>query len=103
MAEDETSVSGSVSGGGNTLRNVLLALAALYVCGSVYFFADSHWRMEKLEQRATQAETNSVDLAKRLDAANSELRAETRALGAEVGLTQKQLSTRAAALQSQQN
>ncbi|HMK29944.1 MAG TPA: hypothetical protein VK473_09700 [Terriglobales bacterium] len=86
----------------HTLRNVLLGLAAIYVLASLYFILDLRGRMGKLEQaQKTAAEENAAQMAtigKRLGLAETS----TSALASKLGMTQKELSARTAALQKEQ-
>lgn len=88
--------------GGNGLRNVLLAIAVIYVVVSLYVMFDTRGRLEKLEQRATHSEAAEAELVNKIASARSEAKSETGALASELGVTQKQITERAAALQRQQ-
>jgi septal ring factor EnvC (AmiA/AmiB activator) len=86
----------------HTLRYVLLAIAAIYVVASLYFLVDMHGRVGKLEQaQKAAAEENAAQLAtlnKRVGTAESS----ATALASKLGMTQKELSARTAALQREQ-
>ena len=86
------------SGGGSLLRNVLLAVAGLYVLGSLYFMFDTHGRMAGMEAKQEAAAGEAVKQAK----LNDRLLAATEALGAKLGMTEKELAARTSELQRQQ-
>ncbi len=100
--EVEPVASDGAPSGGNGLRNVLLAIAVIYVVISLYVMFDMRGRVEKLEQRATHAEAAEAELVSKISGARSESKSETGALAAELGVTQKQITARAATLQRQQ-
>ncbi len=86
------------SGGGDLMRNVLLAIAGLYVLGSLYAMFDMHGRISRTEARQEAAAAEAVKQAK----VNDRLLATTEALGAKLGMTEKDLAARTAELQRQQ-
>ncbi len=85
-----------------TLRNVVLGVAAVYVAASLWFMVDMRGRLEKLEGRQSASEVASADMGKRLTGTQAELKSETSALAGRLGMTQKQLASRAATLQREQ-
>ena len=86
------------SEGGTLLRNVLLAIAGLYVLGSLYAMFGLYGRVAKLETKQVAAEAESAKQAK----LNDRLVATTEALGDKLGMTEKDLAARTAELQRQQ-
>ncbi|MGI9101791.1 MAG: hypothetical protein ACR2IF_05030 [Terriglobales bacterium] len=89
-------------GQGHTLRNVLLGIAIVYVIASLYFIFDMRGRVDKLEGQQKTATAENAQLLKRLGIAESSLKAETTVLAEKVGMTQKEIAQRSAALQRQQ-
>ncbi|MFB3917960.1 MAG: hypothetical protein ACE14M_14620 [Terriglobales bacterium] len=86
---------GSYSGGGsNTIRNILLAVAAVYVIASLFFIFQTRSRLASLE-KAQQAAI--ADLTKRLEHTDTNLKTSTEALGARLGMTEQDLQARMAA------
>jgi hypothetical protein len=77
---------------------ILLALALLYVAGSLYAIFDYRGRLEKLEKSQTAGNAQMAALQKRV--ANAETSAE--AIASEVGVTKRQLAERTSELRSQQ-
>ncbi len=80
------------------MRNVLLAIAGLYVLGSLYAMFDMHGRLSRMEAKQEAAAAEAVKQAK----VNDRLLATTDALGGKLGMTQKELAARTAELQRQQ-
>lgn len=98
MPEEEGMIEASPSGSGNMMRNVLLAIAGLYVLGSLYAMFDMYGRMSKMEAKQQSAET----LAAEQEKTNRHLEATTGALAGRLGMTEKDLTARTAELQRQQ-
>ena len=86
------------SEGGSMMRNVLLAVAALYVLGSLYAMFNMYGRMSRMEAKQEAA---AAEAAKQTHL-NERMLAATEALGEKVGMTQKELAARTAELQRQQ-
>ena len=87
------------------LRNVLLGIAIVYVIASLYFIVDSRSRIDKLEAAQTAAKAENAQLLKRLGITEASLKAASQAeqvLAEKVGMTQKDIASRSAALQRQQ-
>jgi hypothetical protein len=87
---------------GSTLRNVLLAVAAVYVIVSLYLMFDMHGRVAKVESMQATAAVNYDKLARRVTEDEANARASERALAKQVGMTEEQLARRTADLQRQQ-
>ena len=92
--------------GGRTMQYILIAIAIVYVAVSGYLIADMYGRVGKLEARATAAEAESVELqkevGKRISGTIAEMHSTTDALAGKVGMTKKELESRAAALKKEQ-
>lgn len=85
---------------GNPLvRNLLLAIAGVYIVLSLFFSYRLNERIVALEASQKTAE---VQLEKKLAATQSDFEAANDSLNEKVGMTQKDLATRAAELQRQQ-
>ena len=82
----------------NVGKWVLIALAAVFVGGSVFFIYDVHSKLGKVTQDQTASQKQIADLTKRMQSAE----ADSETLGQQVGLTKKELASRADALQRQQ-
>lgn len=82
----------------NTGKWILLALAVLYIAGSLFFLFDLRNRVTALANDQEASKTQIADLGKRLQSAD----AQSEALARQIGLTKKDLVTRAADLQRQQ-
>jgi chromosome segregation ATPase len=75
---------------------VLLGLGALVWC----YGLQNH--LTQAESRLAAADARNADLVQKLDSTNAQLRATSETLGQSVGMTQKQLETRAAAIMAAQ-
>ena len=98
MSEDGTTVTEVQEGQSNTGKWVVLALAVLFVAGSLYAIFDYRGRIEKLEKAQTTSASQVAELSKRM--ADSEANSET--LASQLGITKKELAKRAAQLQQAQ-
>jgi multidrug efflux pump subunit AcrA (membrane-fusion protein) len=81
------------------LKYVLLALAIIYVIGSLYLIYTLKTRLDALDQKQQTLEAAQAELGSRLHATSSEFR---QALSSEVGLTKQEMAKRAAQLEQQQ-
>ena len=92
--------------GSRTMQYVFIAIGIVYVAISGYMIADMYGRIGKLEARATAAENTSVELqkevGKRISGTLAEMHSTTDALAGKVGMTKKELESRAAALKKEQ-
>ncbi len=102
MLDEHEGRSVEPAAGGSMMRNVLLAIAIVYVVASLYFIFDSRVRIERLEAAQAAAKTENAQLLKRLGIAESSLKTEAQELAEKVGMTQKEIASRSAALQRQQ-
>ena len=98
MLEQSTSDSGSSPYGG-MLPKIGIAVGALYVIVSLWLIFDLHGRVSKLE---TDQKNNAAETSKRLEAAESRSKANSEALAERVGMTQKELQSKADELQKSQ-
>lgn len=93
-------------GQSNTLRNVLIAIGALYLVVSLYFLIDMHNRVGTLEtaQKASEesAATHNAAIMKRLGMTEDSLKEQTQELQSKLSETQKESASRAAQLAAQQ-
>src|SRR5271157_1541046 len=82
----------------NTGKWILLAVAIAYVVASAYFTFDQRGKLEKVTQDQSASQKQIADLTKRMQSAE----ADSETLAQQVGMTKKELATRAAALQRSQ-
>jgi chromosome segregation ATPase len=77
---------------------ILTALAIAYVAGSLYLLFDMRGKLDKVTQDQTTSQKQMVDLTKRMQSAE----ADSETLAQQLGMTKKELKTRADELQHQQ-
>jgi chromosome segregation ATPase len=82
----------------NVGKWILIALAVVYVGASAFFIFDQHGKLQKVTQDQTASQQQIGDLTKRMQAAE----ADSETLAQQLGMTKKELATRAADLQRQQ-
>jgi len=99
MLEEDTSAPPS---GGNTLRNVLLAVAAVYVIVSLYLMFDMHGRLSKVESTQAAASISAEKLSRRVAEDEADAKASQHAIAKQLGMTEEQLARRTAELSRQQ-
>lgn len=87
-------------GGSSVVRYILIIAATAYMVGSVIFMVQAQNRITDMEKREIAAQK---DVAKKIDDNNGQIRAALSVVADRVGLTQKELNKRAAALQSQES
>ncbi len=87
---------------GSTLRNVLLAVAAVYVIVSLYLMFDMHGRLAKVESAQAAATISAEKIARRVAEDEADAKASQRAIAKQLGMTEEQLARRTAELQRQQ-
>jgi multidrug efflux pump subunit AcrA (membrane-fusion protein) len=78
---------------------ILLALAVIYIAGSLYFLFDLRGRVTALSSDQDASKAQIADLGKRIQSAD----AQNEALARQIGLTKKELVSRASELQRQQH
>jgi hypothetical protein len=88
------------------LRNVLIAVAAIYVAASLYFIFDMHSRIGKLEadQKAAAEDvaTHNAAIMKKLGMTEASLQQAAQEFHSQIGATQKEVASRASQLAKQQ-
>ncbi len=77
---------------------ILLALAVLYVAGSLYFIFDLRGRIDKMSKNQAADSVQLADLGKRMQSAE----ADDETLAHQLGMTKKEMAARSADLQRQQ-
>jgi hypothetical protein len=82
----------------NVGKWILIALAVVYVGASAFFIFDQHGKLEKVTQDQTASQKQIGDLTKRMQSAE----ADSETLAQQLGMTRKDLKTRADELQHQQ-
>src|SRR5437016_4596500 len=82
----------------NAGKWILIAAAIVYVVGSVYFLYAQHARLDKMAEDQSSGQKQVAELSKRMQSAEAD--AET--LAQQLGMTKKELASRAAQLQRQQ-
>jgi multidrug efflux pump subunit AcrA (membrane-fusion protein) len=95
-----------VRSGSNTLRNVIIAIAAVYMLLSLYFIFEMRSRVASLETSEKAAEesaaTHNAAIMSRLGMTEESLKQQTEQLQTKLSATQKQAAQRAAQLAAQQ-
>jgi uncharacterized small protein (DUF1192 family) len=86
----------------NTVRNVLLGVAAVYVLISLYLLIDLRGRLQGMEKKQQTLEASTKLLQDRLHLTNRALADSVQALGSKVGMTQAEINRRTAELRQQQ-
>ena len=82
----------------NAGKWILLAVAIAYVAASAYLIFDQRGKLDKLTQNQSDSQKQIADLTKRMQSAE----ADSETLAQQVGMTKKELATRAAQLQRSQ-
>ena len=86
-------------GRSSTLRNILLALAGIYIAATVVFVVMAFNRIDDLERKQTASQE---ELARKIADSESQTRASVGVLAEKIGITRQDLAKRAAALQRQE-
>jgi len=86
--------------GSPLVRNILMGVGVVFVIGSVIFMVQAQNRLNDMENRQKAALN---DISKKMDDSNGQLRAEIKVIAGNVGLTQKDLTKKASALQAEEN
>jgi hypothetical protein len=86
-------------GGSPVVRNILLAMAGIYIIASVIFVVMAFNRIDDLERKQSAA---LEEMTRKLDETSSQNRASIDAVAQKVGMTRQELSKKAAALQRQE-
>ncbi len=82
----------------NVGKWILIVLAVAYAGASAFFIYDQHGKLEKVTQDQTASQKQIGDLSKRMQSAE----ADSETLAQQLGMTKKELATRANELQRQQ-
>jgi chromosome segregation ATPase len=82
----------------STGKWILIAVAIVYVAASAYFIFDQRGKLNKLTEEQAASQKQIGDLTKRMQSAE----ADSETLAQQVGMTKKELATRAAELQRSQ-
>src|ERR1035438_1536952 len=77
---------------------VLIVLAVVYAGASSFFIYDQHGKLDKLTQDQATSQKQVGDLTKRMQSAE----ADSETLATQLGMTKKELATRAGELQREQ-
>ncbi len=78
---DEGEVHVASESGGSAGKWILLALAVLYVAGSLYFIFDLRGRLDKMSKDQAASSTQIADLSKRMQSARGRRRNAGHAVG----------------------
>jgi hypothetical protein len=95
---DEGEVQVASESGGSAGKWILLALAVLYVAGSLYFIFDLRGRLDKMGKDQVASGSQIADLTKRMQSNE----ADDETLATQLGMTKKELASRSADLLRQQ-
>jgi len=98
MSEGEQPVVYQAEPQSNSGKWILLVLAIAYVAASGYFIYDHHRKLENVAQEEATSQKELGALTKRVQAAE----ADSETLAHQLGMTKKELATRTAELQRQQ-
>jgi len=94
------------AGNSNLLRNVLIAVAVVYMVVSLYFIFETRGRLATLETSEKAAEesaaTHNAAIMKKLGMTEASLEQQTEELQSKLSATQKEAASRAAQLAAQQ-
>jgi chromosome segregation ATPase len=109
MYEEDTSpapVAPAESGPSNMLRNIIIAVAVIYVAASLYLIYDMHSRIGKLEAdqkaAADSVATHNAAIMKKLGMTEASLEEAAQKFESRLGQTQKEVVSRTSQLAKQQ-
>ncbi len=80
----------------------LVALAAIYMVGSLYMLVDSHQRLGAIESAQASAQTAQQQVSERMDAFDNRIRATNETVIEKLGVTQQELEAKTGQLLRQQ-
>src|SRR5262245_1191423 len=86
-------------GGNSTVRTILMVAVVVYMVGSAIFMVMAQIHLGDLERAQSESKTTMA----KLNDDNGKLQAQISVLAGNANMTQKELSKKAAALQSQEN
>jgi len=98
MSDEGQEVAEEQAGASNAGKWILILLAVIYVAGSLYFLFDLRGRLDKLGKDQEASKTEITELTKRMQAAE----ADDETLAQQLGMTKKELASRAEELQRAQ-
>jgi hypothetical protein len=93
-------MSDNYDGGSPLVRNILIGAAVVWLVGSVIFMVMANNRINDMEARQTAA---LKEMSKKMEDSNGQMRASISVVADRVGLTQKDLTKKAAILQAEEN
>jgi hypothetical protein len=93
-------MSDNYDGGSPLVRNILIGAAVVWLIGSVIFMVMANNRINDMEARQTAA---LKEMSKKMEDSNGQMRASISVVADRVGLTQKDLTKKAAILQAEEN
>jgi hypothetical protein len=94
--QDVTEVDGAPEGSAG--KWIMLAIAVIYVAGSLYFIFDLRGRLDKMSKDQSASSAQIADLGKRMQSAE----ADDETLAQQLGMTKKEMAARSADLIRQQ-
>src|SRR5258708_14018268 len=86
-------------GGNPVVRTILMVVGAVYLIGSVIFMVQAHNRIGDMEKKQTAA---LDEIVKKMADSNGQMKASINVLADKVGMTHKDLSKKATALQAEE-
>ena len=95
---DEGEVHVASESSGSAGKWILLALAVIYVAGSLYFIFDLRGRLDKMSKGQAASGAQIADLGKRMQSAE----ADDETLAQQLGMTKKEMASRSAVLLREQ-
>ena len=93
-------MSDNYDGGSPLVRNILIGAAVVWLVGSVIFMVMANNRINDMEARQTAA---LKEMSKKMEDSNGQMRASINVVADRVGLTEKDLTKKAAILQAEEN
>jgi hypothetical protein len=99
LEEDSKAASSGPAQGMSMGIKIVLAVAVLYVAASGYFFYSLNDKIGNLQSRQTGLEQQQQEKMKEI---NDQMKADRQTLAAQVGMTEKELNARSAALRRSQ-
>lgn len=88
--------------GGGVLRYVLLAVAAIYIVGSLYLMLDMRGRITALETKDRTQDVATKEIQQKLHITAKNIEDTAEELSSRVGMTQEEIAKRSAELRRQQ-
>lgn len=85
----------------NTVRNIIIGVAVVYVIASLYFIFETRGRVASLEKAQQGTVSDVKTLTHRMGSNEANLKASNEELGSKLGMTEQELQTRLAARSAQ--